>query len=165
MNSLTVRPALLTDLATIEQIENRCFSGNRRASRRSLKHSLTSPAQSVWVAVIRHEGRRQVAGAMVLHHHLRSIRIYSLAVLPPFRGSGAGRLLVQRAVRLARRAGCRAVSLEAECRNRILTGWYERLGFQTVCVLKDYYSPGHHAVRMKRTLCSEHAGRRVCGCS
>lgn len=165
MNSLSVRLAVPADLPAMEQIENRCFRGSRRASRRSLKHSLVSPAQSVWVAVVRHKGRRQVAGAMVLHHHTRSIRIYSLAVLPPFRGSGAGRLLVRKAVQLARRSGRRSVTLEADRRNRILTGWYERLGFHIARILKDYYSPGRHAVRMQFELEPKRAGGKTCGCA
>lgn len=165
MNTLSVRSAVPEDLPAIEQIENRCFRGSRRASRRSLKHSLVSPSQSVWVAVARHDGRRQVAGAMVLHHHERSVRIYSLAVLPPFRGSGAGRLLVQQAVKEARRSGRGFVTLEADRRNRVLTGWYERLGFQLVRVLKDYYSPGRHAVRMQQALEPKRAGGQTCGCA
>ncbi|QHI68658.1 GNAT family N-acetyltransferase [Tichowtungia aerotolerans] len=163
MNSLSVRLAVPADLPALELIEIRCFRGSRRASRRSLRRSLVSPAQSVWLAVVSHEGRRLVAGAMILHHHARSIRIYSLAVLPAFRGSGAGRRLVRRAVLVARRNGCRAVTLEADRRNRVLTGWYERLGFEIVRVLKDYYSPGRHAVRMHRVLKQDQKSESVCG--
>jgi hypothetical protein len=43
---------------------------------------LVSP--SVWVAV----AGRETVGAMVLYHHPRSIRIFSIAVLSDFRGGG-----------------------------------------------------------------------------
>jgi ribosomal protein S18 acetylase RimI-like enzyme len=149
MNTLTIRAAGPDDLSAIEAIEQRCFHGSRRSSRRALAHSLNSPAQTVWVAVDRVDGERQVAGAMILHHHPRSIRIYSLAVLPAFRGTGTGRRLVQRAVALTRKTGRIRVTLEADRRNKVLTGWYERFGFETYRILKDYYSPGRHAVRMR----------------
>jgi ribosomal protein S18 acetylase RimI-like enzyme len=165
MSTLTVRSAKSADLPAIEAIEKRCFSGVRRSSLRALKHSLKSPSQSVWVAVGSLEGKRQIAGAMILYHHLLSIRIYSVAVMPAFRGSGVGRRLVNRAVALARKTGRSSVTLEADRRNKVLTGWYETFGFQTYRILKDYYSPGRHAVRMRLKLKPALKGGRVRGCS
>lgn len=152
MSILTIRSAKPSDLSAIEAIEKRCFHSSRRSSRRALAHSLRSPFQSVWVAVGRLDGKRQIAGAMILQHHRLSIRIFSLAVLPSFRGSGTGRRLVQRAIALAKRRGQTYVTLEADRRNRILTGWYEAFGFETVRILKDYYSSDRHAVRMRLVL-------------
>ncbi|MGE4489167.1 MAG: GNAT family N-acetyltransferase [Kiritimatiellales bacterium] len=163
MSILRIRLATPADLPDIQAIENRCFSASRRSSLRALRHSLVSSAQSVWIAVGRVDGRRQVAAAMILHHHLRSIRIYSLAVMPAFRGSGIGRRLVQRSILLARRTGRTTVSLEADRRNRVLTRWYEGFGFETFRVLTDYYSPGRHAVRMRLMLETAHKGGRICG--
>lgn len=148
MKTLSVRAAEAGDLSAIEAIEKRCFRGSRRSSRRSLANSLRSPAQSVWIAEINGE----TAGAMILHHRPQSIRIYSLGVLPPFRGSGAGRRLVKMAIALGRTLGMQSVALEADRRNKILVGWYEDLGFEVSAVLKDYYSSGRHAVRMRLIL-------------
>lgn len=163
MSTLSIRSAKLPDLPAIEAIENRCFHASRRSSRRALRHSLCSPSQSVWVAVGRLDGKPQIAGAMVLHHHRLSIRIYSLAVLPPFRGGGVGRRMVHRALALARKSGRSSVTLEADRRNRVLTGWYETFGFEIHRVLKDYYSPGRHAVRMILSLKPALKGGRLCG--
>ena len=151
MNALTVRQASSTDLPPLEVIENRCFSGSRRSSRRSLARSLRSPSQSVWLTVC----EDQPVGAMILHHHRRSLRIYSLAVLPRFRHSGAGRCLLLQALAIARASGRQTISLEADRRNKVLTDWYEQFGFKTTQILKDYYSPGRHAVRMRLTLKEE----------
>jgi ribosomal protein S18 acetylase RimI-like enzyme len=163
MSNLTIRSATPADLPAVEAIEIRCFSAARRSSRRALQHSLRSPAQSVWVASGRIDGKRQIAGAMILHHHRLSLRIYSLAVLPAFRGSGVGRRLVHRAVALARKTGRTSVTLEADRRNKVLTGWYEKSGFRTQRILNDYYSPGRHAVRMRLELTPALKGGRVCG--
>jgi ribosomal protein S18 acetylase RimI-like enzyme len=165
MSTLTIRSATPADLPTIEKIEIRCFSVSRRSSRRALKHSLTSASQSVWVAEDHTRGNSQIAGAMTLHHRLLSIRIYSVAVLPAFRRSGVGRQMVKHAITLAQRTGRSAVTLEADRRNRTLTGWYETFGFETLRVLKDYYSQGRHAVRMRMELNSALKGGRVRGCS
>lgn len=165
MSTVIIRPAEMSDLSAVEAIENRCFHASRRSSRRALRHSLTSPAQSVWLAVGGLNGTQQIAGALVLHHHRLSIRIYSLAVLPAFRGNGAGRRLVQKAVELAQASGRSSVTLEADRRNKVLTGWYEGFGFKTDRILRDYYSPGRHAVRMRLLLKPALKGGRVCGSS
>lgn len=93
-----------------------------------------------------------VAGVMTLHVRRHSLRIYSLAVMPAFRGSGLGARLVRRALREARRAGVRHVSLEAARTAVRLIRWYERFGFHTTRVLSGYYAPGRDAVRMRRFL-------------
>jgi ribosomal protein S18 acetylase RimI-like enzyme len=91
---------------------------------------------------------------MILHHRRHSIRIYSLGVLPIFRGNGAGRRLVKMAIALSRTLGMRAVVLEADRRNKTLVSWYEGFGFRSSAILKNYYSPGRHAVRMRMELMS-----------
>lgn len=159
MNTIRIRDATLKDLPAIEQIEERCFDGALRSSPRALRRSFKSPIQSVWIAL----AGREIAGAMVLYHHPRSIRLFSIATLPAFRGSGAGRQMVEKALALASRAGCWAVTLEADNKNRALIGWYEKFGFETETTLRDYYSRGRHAVRMRLALEIAHQGGRVRG--
>lgn len=160
LSTIHIRPATLEDLPAIEVIENSCFPADRRSSLRALRYSLKSPSQSVWVAV---SDRREIAGAMILHHHARSIRIFSIGVLSAFRGCGAGKQMVERALLLARRADCDAVTLEADEHDRVLTGWYEKFGFQIKKTLSDYHSPGAHAVRMRLILKTALEGGRVRG--
>jgi ribosomal protein S18 acetylase RimI-like enzyme len=145
MNAIRIRAARQTDLPALDLIEKSCFPADRRSDPRALRRGLKSPFQSVWTAV---SGGGSV-GAMVLYHYPKSIRIYSLAVLPDFRRGGAGRRLVQRAAAIARQSGRTAVTLEAEQSNRRLIEWYGAFGFETKRVLKNYYSPGRHAVRMR----------------
>ena len=84
-------------------------------------------------------------------------------MLPAFRGAGAGRKLVEKALAVAKQAGAESVTLEADQSNVILTGWYETFGFAAGQTLKDYYSPGCHAVRMRLVLHPALKGGRVCG--
>jgi ribosomal protein S18 acetylase RimI-like enzyme len=159
MSTIHIRAATQKDLPAIEQIEASCFDADLRSSPRALRYSLISPVQSVWVAV----AGRETIGVMVLHHHPRSIRIFSIAVLSDFRGSGAGRRMMEKALALARRAGCAAVTLEAEQNRRILISWYEKFGFEIKKILRDYHSPGRHAVRMRLEMKTARQGGRVRG--
>jgi ribosomal protein S18 acetylase RimI-like enzyme len=149
---LVIRAAKPSDLEGMETVERLCFPEHWRSSRKSLSRSLVSPAQSVRVAVARTPGGPQVVGAMILHHHRQSIRIFSLAVRPEFRRDGTGRRLVNCAVRLARQSDRRFVTLEADRFNPQLTDWYAEQGFEPVRIAENYYSPGHDAVRMRRAV-------------
>jgi len=159
MSTIHIRAATQKDLPAIEQIEESCFHDDLRSSPRALRHSLKSPIQSVWVAV----AGRETIGAMVLYHHPRSIRIFSIAVLADFRGSGAGRKMMEKALTLARRAGYAAVTLEAEQSCRALISWYEKFGFEIKKILRDYHSSGRHAVRMRLEMKTAQQGGRVRG--
>jgi len=165
MNTLSIRLAKRSDLAAVEMIETRCFHASRRCSRRALRHSILSPAQSVWLAVDAAGGEERPAGAMILHHHRLSLRISSLAVWPSYRDRGLGGRLVRHALDLARRGGRRAVSLEVDRRNRALIDWYARFGFEPRRVLKDYYAPGRDALRMRRPLAPDPKGIPTSVCS
>ena len=159
MSTIHIRAATREDLPAIEQIEESCFHNDLRSSPRALRHSFKSPIQSVWVAV----AAREIAGAMVLYHHPRSIRIFSIAVLPAFRGSGAGRQMMEKALTLARHAGCAAVTLEAEQSSRALINWYEKFGFEIKKTLRHYHASGRHAVRMQLEMKTAQQGGRVRG--
>lgn len=165
MSILTIRSATPADLPEIKEIEKCCFSSVRRTSLRALKYSLKSPSQSVWLAVSDVDGQAKIAAAMILYHHRLSLRIYSVAVLPAFRGSGVGRRLIHHAIALARENGRSTVLLEADSRDKGLTSWYESFGFQSHHVFKHYYSQGWHAVRMRLSLKPALKGGRVRGCS
>ncbi len=153
INSIRIAAGTPEDLDAVITVETRCFSPCRRSSRRSLRHSLGSPSQQTWIALARREdGTRQAAGVMSLHWRRHSVRIYSLAVMPAYRGGGVGARLVRKALAEGRRAGVHYVSLEADRRDRRLIRWYEEFGFETIRILCGYYTPGRDAVRMRRML-------------
>ncbi len=149
MSRWVIRAASRSDLFDVEKIERCCFAAPRRSSRRALRHSLTSPHQHVWVAESRALGKREMAGVLILSRHPLSLRIFSLAVLPAYRGHGIGRALLLRALREARRQRRRYVTLEADLRDASLIRWYANVGFEKTRRLLDYYAPGRHAWRMR----------------
>lgn len=157
MKKILMRVGIPGDLNALETVENRCFSELRRGSRASLRRSLCRPTQQVWMAWA--DGGSRAAGAMTLHWRAGSVRIYSLAVMPDFRGQGVGRRLMNKALSEATHQGVRYLSLEADRRDRRLVAWYGRFGFEVVQILADYYSPGRDAVRMRRPLPPAHRNR------
>lgn len=65
--------------------------------------------------------------------------IYDLAVLPPFRSAGRGKLLLLAAVVTARAAGASSLHLEVDENNTAARRLYERTGFKIVGRRKGYY--------------------------
>jgi len=148
MKNLRIRQAGPSDLATVARIEAACFRAADRSEPRAMRRSLNSGFQSVWLASI---GRDPVA-CLFLFHYPRTLRIYSIAVLPEFQGRGIGRRLVAYTLQLAEKSGHRAVSLEADAANHLLIRWYRQLGFTPRETLPGYYTPTRPALRLCRDL-------------
>jgi ribosomal-protein-alanine N-acetyltransferase len=110
-----------------------------------------SPRQSVWV--IDHPEKDGAAAALlVLWHHATRLRVYDVATHPDLRGRGLGLLLMRHAETLARKAGCRDISLEADAKDRRLVSWYEEQGYAVAGRLPDFYAAGRPAVRMRKAV-------------
>jgi len=154
MSNIIIKTGVPADLDAVATVENRCFAAYRRSSRRALLASLKSPTQQVWIAWVRESGEPPVvAGVLIMHGRRQSLRIYSLAVLPAYRGYGIGRRLVGKVLAAARRQPhVRYVALEADRRDRRLVRWYENMGFVAEWRLPDYYAPGRDGVRMSRSI-------------
>lgn len=141
-----VRRARLGDLAAIRDLEHAAFQPYRQASDRSLRRSLTSKRQSVWVVDGAAGG---IDALLVLWHHPHRLRVYDVASHPDRHGEGLGFALMRHAEALARKRGCAWVSLEADPKEPGLVRWYERQGYAIVGKpLPRYYHNGNAAVRM-----------------
>ena len=141
------------DLPFLEHLEESCFPPRRRSTRRSLRMSITSPAQVVMIQeAANSEGEPVDIGAAILLRYRSSLRIYSLAVLPEYRGSGAGRELIENIFKFANENSYYRLFLEADSTNEKLVQWYQRCGFEVVETLPDYYGPNEPAVRMRTDL-------------
>jgi len=146
-----IRTATVSDEQGLSELEGLCFDEDRRASRQSLRRSLSSLHQVVRVIDLpRGNGHPSATlkGAAIFWLRSRSLRMYSVAVRPEYRGEGLGRLLVADAFRMARERGLARITLEADQGNDVLVRWYESQGFTVTAQLPSYYAPGRHAVRM-----------------
>ncbi|MGF7140737.1 GNAT family N-acetyltransferase [Roseimarinus sediminis] len=145
---ITIRRSVVEDLSLLQEAEQVCFPSFQRSSKRTLQLSLSSAFQEVWIAEIKQGKQKVVAGMLILHLHPRTLRIYSIAVLPQFQGKGVGARLLTHACSLGLAKGCERVSLEARCKDETLVAWYKKFGFQITETLIDYYIEGEDAWRM-----------------
>ncbi len=143
-----IRRATTADLDALTRFEHLCFQPWRRSSRASLRRSLASPRQSVWVV----DGPGGLLASLVLWHHPHALRVYGVATHPDARGTGIGSKLMAHAEKLARAAGCQRVILEADPDEPGLVAWYEHRGYRAAAHRADFYGAGHHAVRLVKNL-------------
>lgn len=141
------RRAGLNDLAAILGLEQAAFQPYRQASRKSLRRSLASKRQSVWV--IDAKDGDGIDALLVLWHHPHRLRVYDVASHPARHGQGLGYRMMQHTEALARKEGCAWVSLEADPKESGLVAWYKRQGYAIAGKpLPRYYHNGSAAVRM-----------------
>jgi [ribosomal protein S18]-alanine N-acetyltransferase len=142
-----IRRARLDDLDALLALEQAAFQPYRQARRASLRRSLSSSHQSVWV--IDADGRKGgLAALLVVWHFPHRLRVYDVAVRPDLQGHGLGSRLMHHAEGLARKSGATWVTLEADPREPDLVPWYETQGYRTVARLPRYYRNGRAALRM-----------------
>jgi [ribosomal protein S18]-alanine N-acetyltransferase len=76
-------------------------------------------------------------------------RILMLAVDPRYRGKGFGATLYREMQRQCAVKGMSAIALEVRVSNQVAIHFYEKMGFQLVGRIAQYYSNGEDAFRMQ----------------
>ncbi len=147
----SVRKAQLMDIPQLLQIEEICFISDR-INRRQFRY-LLNRAKAV-VQVIESGDGANIAGYGVcfIPGRRKTARLYSLAVLPEFRGNGfAGRLLTALLGQLRDR-GFHFCNLEVRKADNIVQNLYIKHGFKAVAEITGYYEDGADAIRMRKEL-------------
>lgn len=144
-----IRSATLADLDTLSEIEKCCFSYDRM-SRSSFKRLLGSPSSVILVD----EDNGVIRGSLVLlfRRNSRIGRVYSVAVLPQYRGLGVGRRLLDAAIVQVVRDHRTMLRLEVREDNFNAIALYEQRGFRVFDRFEDYYTDGAPALRYALSL-------------
>ena len=88
------------------------------------------------------QGPQGPVGCVALEHAETEVcYLGRLAVLPPFRGHGFGRALVDHVMDKARELGVRRVELGIISADARLREWYEKLGFSAMTTAQFKYLP------------------------
>lgn len=132
------------DLPLLLGLEEACYDPPRRSSPASLRRSLHSPHQEVWL--------HGDVGALILWRRPRTWRVHGLHTHPGARGQGIAGALLAHAEARARAAGAARVVLEADADDARLVAWYGARSYRVTRRLPDYYAPGRSAVRMVKSL-------------
>jgi ribosomal protein S18 acetylase RimI-like enzyme len=95
-----------------------------------------------------------IAGSALLLMNLahKRARIYSLAVLPQFRGLKIGVALVKRMELLSREQGITKLTLEAKLEDSNVNHFYRALGYIPRKIIPDYYGPKRDATYFVKML-------------
>jgi len=154
MNPTHIKEASLEDLDFLLSLEKDAFPQHWQSSQRSLRTSITSPHQQIFLLEIPStEPNRAISvGAISVIHYKQSLRIFSLAIHSSYRRQGWGELLLRHVIDLASLRGFEKISLEADSRNKALVAWYEKFGFTIKKKLDDYYGQNEPAFRMTKEI-------------
>lgn len=124
------------DVKQLVEIENRCFTLDKLRTRNFLwllekGHCdiLVSEADGVMTGY-----------SLLLYRRGTSLaRLYSVAILPEYRGSGMGVALLEKSELQAREHDCVYLRLEVRPDNHAAIALYERLGYRQFDTKADYY--------------------------
>jgi len=141
---ITICPMAEDDLEQILSIELRSFP--HPWLRQHFIDELNSP-YTFPLSAFDHSGR--LVGYICLMLLLDEGHIMNVAVDPDLRGSGVGRMLVQKVLDDCRLAGASFVSLEVRESNLSAISLYRKMGFDVVGKRKRYYENGEDALMME----------------
>ena len=144
------RPATVTDLDALVEIEQSAFTYDR-FSRRNLRYLLERANARTRVLV--DDADHPFAYVMVLFHAGTSLaRLYSYAVHPNRRGAGHGHRLLELAEQIARDAGCMELRLEVHEANTGSLTLVRKHGYRQFQFRPGYYEDAGGALRFEKRL-------------
>jgi glutathione synthase/RimK-type ligase-like ATP-grasp enzyme/ribosomal protein S18 acetylase RimI-like enzyme len=143
-----IRESELNDLDFLEALEKSCFPKFQQSTRRAIRYGITSPLQRVIIAELLNGKEKKTVGSATFYLYSKTLRIFSIAVLPVFQGQGIGKQMLEYAINLARSRKISRISLEVRKLEQHLVQFYQNAGFTTKEELPDYYMKGEHGLRM-----------------
>ena len=146
--SLHIRKATINDLTFLVELEQASFPGFQQSQKQNIRHSITSNFQEVLIAETLGK-EKQTVGSLVLFKYKRSVRIYSVAVLPKFQNMGFGDQLLNYVLDFATDNKLEKITIEVRAKNTKLVDWYRKRGFYETQRTPDYYSAGEDALKME----------------
>jgi len=144
-----IRLAIANDLDALVALEVAAFTSDR-FTEDQIDYLLTRSRATTFVAA----DHSQIAGAacVLWRKSHQSGRLYNIAIDPKFQGKGLGQKLLDECELEAARRGCKVMTLEVREDNDRARGMYERLGYEVIDVVKDYYEDGSPAIKMSKPL-------------
>ncbi len=150
-----LRPFAPDDFETLYGIDQACFLRGIAYSRRMLRWFLTQRGADCLVA----EDAGHIAGFVLTHASGHTGQIITLDVLPAARRRGVGSLLLREAESRLAAAGVGHVLLETATNNDAAIAFWQKHGYRTQTVLKNYYLGTLDAFQMRKNFHPEHAAR------
>jgi len=143
-----IRKSTPDDLDFLEKLEISCFPEFQRSTSRDIRYSISSSFQKVVIAEISEGKEKKPVGSAVLYIYAKTLRIFSIAILPGMQGMEIGKQLLEYAVDLAQSGKIGRISLEVRKSDLKVIRFYENAGFKLTEELPDYYMKGENGIRM-----------------
>jgi ribosomal protein S18 acetylase RimI-like enzyme len=149
-SAFRLRPALLSDLDALLTLENTTFTSDL-LSRRRMRHWIGAD-NGIFVVAVDKSGALVGSALAFTRRDSDSVRAYSLAIAKTARGQGLGARLFRELEKRSRKAGFARMHLEVAHGNDAAIGLYEKLGYQRVRSIPEFYEDGKDAWRMEKAL-------------
>ncbi|MBT3136595.1 GNAT family N-acetyltransferase/peptidase C39 family protein [Alteromonas sp. ALT199] len=162
--SVVLREATLQDLASLQHIEQTCFTTDRLSKSRfkfyidaqhaELIVAERVPSNSGSYLDKNKQGVNSIVGygLLLLRRGTQLTRLYSIAVLPEARGLGVAEKIINNLGERALLLGKRFMRLEVAVGNAGAITLYKKLGFSQFGMYTDYYDDHTDALRMQKVL-------------
>ena len=141
------------DLEALYQLDQKCYPPGIAYSRREMKWYLRLPGADCLVA----EQDAALAGFIVTERESDLGHIITLDVAEEQRRQGLGTALLAAAEARMFAAGVRQVCLETATDNQAAVAFWQKHGYRTQGVLKDYYMDKLDAYEMRKVLSAKGA--------
>ncbi|MDR2928180.1 MAG: GNAT family N-acetyltransferase [Cytophagaceae bacterium] len=142
----TITIATLDDLDDLLEIEGLCFESDW-FSFNQLANLITKPKGVFYV--VKHNESAIAYMSLVYRKGVDTVRIYSIAVHPGYRGQNIAKTLIGIAKQYAIDNGYAGLSLEVKITNEPALALYHKMGFVEVAVKPFYYMDGSNAYKME----------------
>ena len=150
MEGLRIRRATLSDVRRLAEIERACFEEGYPEA--LLAFFITHERYVSLVAEVGGVVIGLAVGELEEHEHKKVGHVWTIEVLPAYQNKGIGtRLLKALEEELAAR-GVTEFRLEVRVNNSPALHLYEKLGYERIGLLRDYYGPGEHGYLMRKRL-------------
>ncbi len=141
---ITLRTYTPADFEAIYEIDQQCFDPAIAYSRPDLRSYLSLPGGDCVIA----EAAGEIAAFLVTAHENAVGSIVTIDVLAAYRRQGVATLLLEEAERRLVAAGVRTIELETATDNTSAIAFWQKHGYRTVQIKKEYYPDGRDAYSM-----------------
>jgi len=145
---LTLREFAPEDFEALYRIDQVCYEPEIAYSRRELRNYLRFPGADCFVA----EDSGTLVGFCVTAHEGSRGHIITIDVLGEYRRRGVGTSLLAEVERKLAQLGVRELSLETATDNNSAIAFWQKHGYRTRAIWKDYYPGGRDAYAMTKAI-------------
>lgn len=149
--NITVEDASIQDLDRLYQIERQCFK--EEAFTRQQIASLLKDYSTI--SLVAKEGGEAIGFVIAMIYFERNAtvgHILTIDVLPMYRRKGTGTKLLTEIEKILGGKGVQTCSLEVRENNSAALNLYEKLGYQRIGKLKNYYGKAADGIYLRKAL-------------